>query len=247
MDEAYAEVILKNNRRMDEEQWKQHIFDELKATFLAEELKLPVRPMLGVIIWRGGGYMVYSGAPGRYLQRFLQENMHSMSCWTKIKLCTALARVMSQLYNCDRYCGVVELDSFYINFLQADSCGRIQPVFAEGKDLTLLGEYVTVRNDHYTEIVPETERTRQISDFTRMAPEVEWTRQLTPLTASYGMGQVLQAVLENGSKPSPEDVVIKKCLNSTASRRPSVQEISTQLNVISKRLKCPTGERWNPI
>ncbi|VDM64868.1 unnamed protein product [Angiostrongylus costaricensis] len=42
------------------------------------------------------------------------------------------------------------------------------------------------------------------NDFTRMSPEVEWTRQLTPLTTSYGMGQVLQAVLENGSKPSPE-------------------------------------------
>ncbi|VDM64581.1 unnamed protein product [Angiostrongylus costaricensis] len=86
MNDAYAEVILKNNRRMDEEQWKQHIFNELKATFLAEDLKLPVRLMLGVITWRGGGYMVYSGAPGRYLQHFLQENVHSMSCWTKIKV-----------------------------------------------------------------------------------------------------------------------------------------------------------------
>ncbi|VDM64834.1 unnamed protein product [Angiostrongylus costaricensis] len=107
-------------------------------------------------------------------------------------------------------------------------------------------------------MTPEGERTRQLSDFTRVAPEVEWTRQLTPLTASYGLGQVLQAVLENGSKPSPEDVnyelaecvvekVIKKCLNSTASRRPSVQQISTQLNVISKKLKSSKGERWNPI
>ncbi|VDM64894.1 unnamed protein product [Angiostrongylus costaricensis] len=86
MNDGYAEVILKNNRRMDEQQWKQHIFDELKATFPAEDLKLPVRLMLGVITWRGGGYMVYSGAPGRYLQHFLQENVHSMSCWTKIKV-----------------------------------------------------------------------------------------------------------------------------------------------------------------
>uniref|UniRef100_A0A0K0D8P1 Uncharacterized protein n=1 Tax=Angiostrongylus cantonensis TaxID=6313 RepID=A0A0K0D8P1_ANGCA len=65
-----------------------------------------------------------------------------------------------------------------------------------------------------------------------MASKVEWTRQLPPLTASYGAGQVLQAMLDNGSKPSPEDVncemaeyvvekVIKECLNSTtATRRP---------------------------
>uniref|UniRef100_A0A0K0DRN2 PPM-type phosphatase domain-containing protein n=1 Tax=Angiostrongylus cantonensis TaxID=6313 RepID=A0A0K0DRN2_ANGCA len=184
MDDAYAEVILKNNRRMGEEQWKQHIFDEFKAALFAEDLKLSVRPMLGVIMCRGDGYMVYSGAPGRYVQHSLKDNIHKMSCWTRIK--------------------------------QADSCRRIQPVFAVEKDLTSLEESVAIDD----------------GDFTRMVSKVEWTPQLPPLTASYGTGQVLQAMLDNGSKPSPEDVncemaeyvvekVIKKCLNSTtATRRP---------------------------
>uniref|UniRef100_A0A0K0DRS6 START domain-containing protein n=1 Tax=Angiostrongylus cantonensis TaxID=6313 RepID=A0A0K0DRS6_ANGCA len=41
-------------------------------------------------------------------------------------------------------------------------------------------------------------------DFTRMVSKVEWTPQLPPLTASYGAGQVLQAMIDNCSKPSPE-------------------------------------------
>uniref|UniRef100_A0A0K0D7S8 CBS domain-containing protein n=1 Tax=Angiostrongylus cantonensis TaxID=6313 RepID=A0A0K0D7S8_ANGCA len=115
-------------------------------------LKLHVRPVPGVVMWRGGGYMVYSGAPGRYVQHSLKDNIHKMSCWTRIK--------------------------------QADSCRRIQPVFAVEKDLTSLEEYVTIDD----------------IDLTRMAPEVERTSQLIPLTSSYDMGQVLQAVAENGFK-----------------------------------------------
>ncbi|VDM64239.1 unnamed protein product [Angiostrongylus costaricensis] len=41
-------------------------------------------------------------------------------------------------------------------------------------------------------------------DFTRMPPELELARELTPLTASYSMDLVLQAVLESCSKPSHE-------------------------------------------
>uniref|UniRef100_A0A0K0D8B6 Neur_chan_LBD domain-containing protein n=1 Tax=Angiostrongylus cantonensis TaxID=6313 RepID=A0A0K0D8B6_ANGCA len=55
------------------------------------------------------------------------------------------------------------------------------------------------RNVHFRESVAIDD-----GDFTRMVSKVEWTPQLPLLTASYGTGQDLQAMLDNGSKPSPE-------------------------------------------
>ncbi|PIO61328.1 hypothetical protein TELCIR_17150, partial [Teladorsagia circumcincta] len=162
--------------------------------------------------------------PGSDFPRFLDENEEKLDLGTRIKLCRALASVMSGLYNADIYSGAVKLENFYVYYVDAMPYGRIKLVFTEGADLTPL------------------EKTRPVDsgDFTQMAPEVSWTRLLTPEAGVYSMGLVLRHVLGDISEISPQDpnasllprvkALIGKCVHPRPSERPSMNGIFLELD-----------------
>ncbi|RCN31790.1 hypothetical protein ANCCAN_22419 [Ancylostoma caninum] len=216
------------------------LIKELRVSYLAKELHLPVRIIIG-LIRANNGYIIYDNNPGCDFARFLEENGERIDCGLKIKLCRALASVMSELFNADIYCGAVKLENFFVYYVDAMPCGQIQIVFAEGRDLTPVGQLRPVDS----------------GDFTRMAPEVTWTRILTPEAGVYSMGLVLRAVLESGVRPSPKDpnfemmprveALIQKCMHSKPSERPSVHGIFIELDAIAKHLQQTKYQFWQPL
>ncbi|KAL6742142.1 hypothetical protein Aduo_015327 [Ancylostoma duodenale] len=240
INQEFMDVILKENKRLGDADWKMHMYDELRVSYLAKELHLPVRIILG-LIRANNGYIIYDNNPGCDFARFMEENGERMDCGLKIKLCRALASVMSGLFNADIYCGAVKMENFFVYYVDAMPCGQIQIVFAEGRDLTPVDQLRPVES----------------GDFTRMAPEVTWTRILTPEAGVYSMGLVLRAVLESGVRPSSKDpnfemmtrveTLIQKCMHSKPSERPSVHGIFIELDAIAKHLQPTKYQFWQPL
>ncbi|EYB85186.1 hypothetical protein Y032_0303g1899 [Ancylostoma ceylanicum] len=228
INQEFTDVILKENKRLTDANWKMHMYDELRVSYLAKELHLPVRIIIG-LIRANNGYIIYDSNPGCDFARFMEENGDRMDCGLKIKLCRALASVMSGLFNADIYCGAVKMENFHV--------------------------YYVVRKLHI--LAPIQLRPVESGDFTRMAPEVTWTRILTPEAGVYSMGLVLRAVLESGVRPSSKDpnfemltrveALIQKCTHSKPSERPSVHGIFIELDAITKHLKQTKYQFWQPL
>ncbi|ETN68476.1 hypothetical protein NECAME_15795 [Necator americanus] len=171
----------------------------------------------------------------------MEENADRFDCGVKIKICRALASVMSELFNADIYCGTVKMENFFVYYVDAVPCGQIQIVFAEGRDLTPVDQLRPVDS----------------GDFTRMAPEVTWTRILTPEAGVFSMGLLLREVLEFGPRLSSKDpnfelvtrveALIRKCMHSRPSERPSVHGIFIELDSIASFIKQTRHHFWQPV
>ncbi|KAK6056291.1 hypothetical protein COOONC_06205 [Cooperia oncophora] len=98
MNNEFVDVILKENRRMSTSEWREYMYDELRVSFLATELHLPMRTVHG-ILRADNGYVIYDIKPGCEFPRFLDENDEKLDFGTRIKLCRALSSVMAGLFN----------------------------------------------------------------------------------------------------------------------------------------------------
>ncbi|VDO27329.1 unnamed protein product [Haemonchus placei] len=240
MNGTYTNVLLKGSRRMSPAEWREQMYDELRVSFVARELHLPMRTVHG-ILRADNGYVIYDNKPGCEFSRFLEEYDDKLDLGTRIKLCRALASVMSGLYNADIYCGAVKLDNFYAYYVGALPYSRIQLVFTGGADLTPL------------------EKTKPIDsgDFSQMAPEVSWTRLLTPEAGVHSMGLVLRRVLghlpelptqdPNASLLPRINALISKCLHPRPSERPSMNGIFLELDNAAGSVRHTRQPRWTPI
>lgn len=235
----FVDGTLKESRRMGTNEWRNHMFDELRISFLATELHLPMRKILG-IVRADHGYVIYDSKPGCDLPRFLDENDEKLDLGMRVKLCRAIASVMSGFLNSDIYSGSVKLENFHVYFVDALPYGRIQLVFTDADDL-----------------IP-VDRTKPVDsgDFSRMAPEVSWTRLLTPEAGVYSMGLVLRDVLGDISEMQKDpnslllplmEALIKRCLLAKPSERPSMNGIFIELDKLCGMVQHTSQQQWTPI
>ncbi|WKY11143.1 hypothetical protein Q1695_003025 [Nippostrongylus brasiliensis] len=240
LNKEFYNTCLKESRRMSSAEWRAHMFDELRVSFLATELQLPLRKVYG-ILRADNGYVIYDSKPGCNFSRFLDENDERLDLGMRIKLCRALTSVMSALLDADIYCGTVKLKNFYVYFADALPYGRIQLMFTNGADLSP------------TEEMKPIER----GDFTKMAPEVSWTRMATPESGVYSMGLVLQAVIGDTSEFKSSDPnytllpravsIVERCLHPRPSERPTMNGLFIEFDKLNAKVQHTDSQRWTPI
>ncbi|CAL2040107.1 unnamed protein product [Caenorhabditis brenneri] len=145
---------------------------------------LPIRLPIGAII--NPPTLIYENNRseiGSSLQCFLKNHFELLDLSQRIKLCSSVVRVLSELHHADIYHGASKMENFYVEYV--------------GSKNKKVSEYELVFNGP-SGLIREgvTSNTVSVVDYDSTAPEVAFTRKLTKESGVFNMGRLFENILK---------------------------------------------------
>uniref|UniRef100_A0A1I7UNQ7 Protein kinase domain-containing protein n=1 Tax=Caenorhabditis tropicalis TaxID=1561998 RepID=A0A1I7UNQ7_9PELO len=222
-DGKIKEVLFEEITSPDKTKYKV-FFEKLVNGKALSTKNLPIRLPIGAIINPPTLIFEQNGTEiGCSLEHFLKFNYIDLDLSQRIKLCSSVVRILSELHHMDIYHGASRIENFYVeqNGNKNSKTKNFELVFNGANGLIFEGI---------------TDNTVSIVDYDSNAPEVAFTRKLTKESGVFNMGRLFEQILKPDlikaykDQPEPRALeemrhLIARATHPNPSRRPTMHGI----------------------